>query len=78
MRLARLSEFRRIHYTPGSAPTPATLRAWIDKGRLPGGVVQNGRYYVDLDEFERATQARRGLADAQAQLEKNPLLEGLV
>lgn len=78
MRLAKLSEFRRINYAPGSAPRPDTLRAWIDKGALPGGVKLNGRYYVDLDEFDRVTHARHSLAEKREQLKKHPLLEGLV
>ena len=78
MRLSKLSEFRRLMYTPDSAPTLPTLRARINKGTVPGGVVVGGRYYVDLDEFDRVTDYRRRLQAEIAELEKSPLLEGLV
>ena len=78
MRLAKLSEFRRLIYTPESAPTPETLRAQIDARKIPGGTVMNGRYFVDLDEFDRATNLRAGIAERQRERSRNPLLQGLL
>lgn len=78
MRLAKLSEFRRMRYAPGSEPSLKTLRARIDRGEIPGGTVEGKRYYVDLDEFERATGMRRNLEECRNQLARDPLLAGLV
>jgi hypothetical protein len=64
LRLANLSEFRRLIYTPESAPAESTLRRRIDKGLIPGGT--------------RATNLKARLAAEQAELEKNPLLDGLL
>ena len=76
MRLASLSEFRRIVYTPDSAPSLATLRARV--GSIPGGQRQGKRYYVDLDEFDRVHSVRSTLEDRRAKLETDPLLKGLI
>ncbi len=78
MRLAKLSEFRGLIYAPGSAPAMRTLRGWIDAGKIPGGTIHAGRYYVDLDEFDRATNLRASVAAKLAELEKDPLLDGLL
>ena len=76
MRLASLAEFRRIVYTPGSAPSLATLRARLSS--IPGGQRQGKRYYVDLDEFDRAYNLRATLEDNRVKLEADPLLDGLI
>ena len=76
MRLAKLSEFRTLFYTPGSAPCLKTLRAQI--GEIPGGTVMQGHYYVDLDKFDEATRLRGALEARHRQLAADPLLEGLV
>jgi hypothetical protein len=76
MRLAKLSEFRRLFYTPDSAPSLATLRSRIDE--IPGGRKMSGHYYVDLDEFDRANDLRKAVDDRQAELKREPLLEGLI
>lgn len=78
MRLVKLSEFRRMVYVPGSAPALKTLRARIERGDLAGGTIEGGRYYVDLDEYERATAMRRKLERDRNELARSPLLEGLV
>ena len=78
MRLAKLSEFRRVIYTPESAPARKTLRRRIDAGKLPGGLVQNGHYYVDLDEFDHVTGLRQKACERKAELEAEPLLAGLI
>lgn len=78
MRLAKLSEFRQLVYTPASAPSDSTLRRRIDRGQVPGGTIQQGHYYVDLEEYDRATKLRAQLTARQAELARNPLLAGLL
>ena len=78
MRLANLTEFRRMIFTPDSAPSFCTLRVQIKKKTLPGGLVQGGRYYVDLDAYDRAQNLRAGLLAKQRELSSNPLLDGLL
>lgn len=77
MRLAKLSKFREMIYAEGSAPSMNTLRARVNSKLIPGGRVEHGHYYVDLDEFDRATNYRERLAAEQAELASNPLVAGL-
>jgi hypothetical protein len=70
VRLAKLSEFRRLVYSPGSAPHLDTLRAHI--ADIPGGRIEFGRYYVDLDEYDRQTNMRQATDTRRAQLSKDP------
>ena len=77
MRLAKLSEFRRLVYTPDSAPSERTLRARIRAGKVPGGKLDAGHYCVDLDAYDSATRLRRGLAERLSELERDPLLADL-
>lgn len=76
MRLAKLTEFRRLFYTPDSAPSLTTLRKNIDK--IPGGCKMMDRFYVDLDEFDRATNLRQRLEERQAELAASLKLAGLL
>ena len=78
MRLASLGEFRRLIYTPDSAPSMHTLRSRIRDGRLTGGVIDGGRYYVDLDEFDRKHNLRGQITAAKATLEADSRLAGLI
>ncbi|MGH8269064.1 MAG: hypothetical protein ACRES1_03305 [Steroidobacteraceae bacterium] len=78
MRLAKISEFRRLMYAAGSAPQLATLRARIRQRRIPGGMVQGNQYYVDLDEFDRQTNLRQRVAAEASELARHPVLHGLV
>ena len=78
MRLASLKEFRALIYTPDSAPATSTLRARIDAGLIPGGRKDGGRYYVDLDAFDRTTNLMQQLEEKRDRLMKNPVLAGLV
>lgn len=78
MRLAKLSEFRRLVYAPGSAPSMRTLRGWIDAGQIPGGRIEHGLYWVDLDEYDVKTGLRAGILDQEKQLATDPLLDGLL
>ena len=78
MRLAKLTEFRSMVFTPESAPSVRTIRLQIDQGKIPGGMVQGGRYYVDLDAYDVATNLRAGLLARQRELSRDPLLEGLL
>ena len=77
MRLAKLSKFRELIYVEGSAPSLNTLRARINSKQIPGGRVECGKYYVDMDEYDRATNYRERLVAEQAELASNPLVAGL-
>ena len=48
-------------FAEGSAPSLRTVRAQIKRQELPGTIIA-GLYYVDLDELERKTNLRAGLA----------------
>lgn len=76
MRLANLKEYRRLVYSPDSAPTLATLRRNIRK--IPGGCVREGRYYVDLDVLDKETHLSAQIEDRLSQLRQDPVLEGLI
>lgn len=78
MRLASLKEFRALIYTPRSAPAMSTLRARIEAGKIPGGRIEAGRYYVDLDVFDRATNLSNELEAQRQRLMKSPVLQGLI
>jgi hypothetical protein len=41
--------WRTTEFAPGSRPTAATVRRWIDGEKLPGGEKIGTKYYVDLD-----------------------------
>ena len=75
MRLIALSEFRNLIYAPGSAPSLRTLQRRIDE--IPGGMRLAGRYYVDLDEFDKKTRKRQKLEERKAEIASNPLMQGL-
>jgi hypothetical protein len=77
MKLAKLSAFRELVYAEGSAPSLNTLRARISNKQIPGGCVEHGHYYVDLDEFDRATNYRARLIAEQKELAADPLVAGL-
>lgn len=78
MRLANLSEFRSIIYTPNSAPSLSTLRRKIDAEKIPGGRKEDGRYFVDMDEYDVATNLRAGIIAKKAALADDPLLKDLI
>lgn len=78
MKLAKLREFRDLVFTPQSAPAESTLRRQIETGQIPGGQKVGGLYYIDLDEYSRATNLRAHLAAQQAELARNPLLADLL
>ena len=77
MRLAKLSKFREMVYAEGSAPSLNTLRTRINSKQIPGGRVDCGKYYVDMDEYSSATGLRDRLASEQEELARNPLVAGL-
>jgi hypothetical protein len=79
MRLCKLKQFRSLVYAFGSEPTVRTLRAHIDAGKIPGGRREHsGLYYVDLDEYDRATRLTANLEEKRQRLAKSPELEGLI
>ena len=72
----KLKAFRDFIYAEGSAPSLATLRRRIHE--IPGGCIVLGHHYIDLDEYDRATNLRARLKAEMEELEKNPLLKGLI
>lgn len=76
MRLATIQEYRRLYFTPDSAPALSTLRANFDKIR--GARKIGKRYYVDLDEVEADTRMSSNLEDRKEALSHDPDLAGLV
>lgn len=76
MRLANLTEFRNLVFSPRSVPCLNTLRARIKT--IPGGALLHGRYYVDLDEFNRVTGLRADIENKLQTLTRNPRLDGLI
>lgn len=78
MRLASLEEFRRAIFTPGSAPSIRTLRARIRAGKIAGGMIEAGRYYVDMDAYEAKHRIRAGIIARINELQTDPRLQGLI
>jgi hypothetical protein len=76
--LAKLREFRAAFFTADSAPAESTLRRQIDNDQLPGGTRVGHLYYVDLDEYARATNLRANLIAQQRELRNHPLLRDLL
>lgn len=84
MRLASLKEFRKLVYTPDSAPAMSTLRGRIDAGKIPGGGIEGRTYGVDMQQFRAANNPhdwplpqqyrmlRAGLVDDLATSVKSP------
>jgi len=78
MRLATVKAFRDLIYAPGSAPTPSTIRARIERGDIPGGRKDGRNYYVDLDEYDAVTRLGEKLETRRRELAVRPELEGLL
>jgi hypothetical protein len=76
VRLVKLARFRNLVYAPESAPCMNTLRARIRT--IPGGRVENGHYWVDMDAYEQQTQVRAGLNERIRALRTDPALDGLL
>jgi len=76
MRLVTLAQYRKLVYAEGSAPALKTLRLRIKD--IPGGRLELGRFYVDLDEYDRIHHLRSGVMETRARLIKDPLLKGLI
>jgi len=72
MRLMKLSEYRRLVYAKGSAPSLVTLRHRIHD--IPGGTVLHGHYYVDMDKLERVTDLRAEALAREREMAKDPAL----
>jgi hypothetical protein len=63
-------------YAEGSGPALNTLRKRIKD--IPGGRMELGRYYVDLDENERQRGIKNPTAKRIAELRASPLLKNLL
>jgi len=75
MRLATLATYRKLVYAEGSAPTLPTLRHRIKD--IPGGRVELGRYYVDLDLNERAHQVASAARHRLDEIMNDPLIKAM-
>jgi hypothetical protein len=53
-----------------------TLRKRIEQGAIPGGRIEHGHYYVDLDENDRVNKIRDSIDERQRAIA--PLLGGLI
>lgn len=78
MKLVKIREFKAMVFSECSAPSDSTLRRQIETGQIPGGTKHGSLYYVDMDEYNRATNLRANLAAQQAQLAQDPRLSGLL
>lgn len=76
MRLAKLSVYRDLVYEPSSRPCIDTLRRNIRQ--IPGGRIEGGRYYVDLDAYDRVNRLGDAIQAKLDMMRKDPDLEGLV
>jgi hypothetical protein len=76
MRLATLAAYRDMVYAEGSAPTLPTLRKRIRE--IPGGRIEFGKYFVDLDANDRVNKLSDSIHDRLDELRKDPLLDGLI
>ncbi len=78
MKLVKLREFKSIVFSESSAPADSTLRKQIDSEEIPGGTRHGSRYYVDMDEYNVATNLRAKLRARGRELAQDPRLQGLV
>jgi hypothetical protein len=76
MRLATLAEYRRMVYAEGSEPTLKLLRRRIKE--IPGGRVELGRYYVDLDANAEVNLIATANKSRISTLRADPRLKGLI
>jgi hypothetical protein len=76
MRLATLAEYARLVYAEGSAPTLKTLRLRIRD--IPGGRVELGRYYVDLDANDEANHLIKGAQSKLDRVKSDPRFKGMI
>jgi hypothetical protein len=76
MKLATLDQYRKLIYATGSEPSLSTLRRRIND--IPGGRVDLGRYYVDLDASDKVHQLANELQEHRIASKHDPLLAGLL
>jgi hypothetical protein len=76
MKLATLHEYRRLVYAEGSAPALKTLRKRIKD--IPGGRVELGRYYVDLDANNEANHLTKAAQSKLDRVRSDPRLKGMI
>jgi hypothetical protein len=75
MKLATLSTYRRLVYAEGSGPTLKTLRLRIKD--IPGGRVELGRYFVDLDVNDRVNRIARAAQSRLDEIMNDPLIKAM-
>jgi hypothetical protein len=75
MRLATLAVYRQLVYAEGSAPALKTLRHRIKD--IPGGRVELGRYYVDLDVNRQAQRIASAAQNRLDEIMNDPLIKAM-
>lgn len=55
MKKIKLSKWIEKEFVPGSEPTQATVRRWIERGDI-NGVKLGETYYVYYDEFDTGNE----------------------
>ena len=76
MRLATLAEYRRLVYVKGSEPTLKLLRRRINE--IPGGRVELGRYYVDMDANDEVNKVDKAVHAKADRFRNDPRLRGMI
>lgn len=77
MRLATLAVYRDMVYVDGCAPTLVTLRKRVKSKAIPGGRIEAGRYYVDLDENDRVNNLAGSIQSRLDELLNDPLIKAM-
>ena len=75
MRLATLAVYRQLVYAEGSAPALKTLRNRIKD--IPGGRIELGRYYVDLDVNRQAQRIASAAQNRLDEIMNDPLIKAM-
>jgi hypothetical protein len=78
MRKIKIADFRTKFYVEGSGPSLSALRVYIRANKLPGGLIEYGHYYVDLDEYEVGYNLRTDMIRQLVEASRNPRLKGLI
>lgn len=66
MRLINPAQFAEQYFDPRSAPDLRTIRSWVEKGIVPGRVIDTGarkQVFVDAEAWEEKPLTGNPLAD---------------
>jgi hypothetical protein len=75
MKLVSLAEYRRLVYADGSGPNLKTLRRRIRD--IPGGRIELGRYFVDIDANERLRVVGHDAQVRLTEIMNDPLMKAM-